>query len=297
MELALCYYRQGKFDLGRSTFLAVLSNLSPDEYEIRCLTLIRLASLERHAGRLKEALTRLDEARSIIDKLGPWASGRYYLELASTYGELAISEDNKTLFTRSLGHYQEALLQFEAVGNLRLIGITENNVGFLLLTLGSLPNAKYRLESALKIFEILRDKVRLAQVHDSIARLHLAESNFKLAAEAANRAIETLEFGDEDALFAEVLTTKGLVCCKLQQYAEAARILERAHGVSARCGDRQGAGQALLIMLEEMGSQIPQNDQWSICSRLNQLREAIQAPGLSTRVEAVLARMATMSED
>src|SRR5262249_34589768 len=53
LELALCYYRQGMFELGRSTLVEVLAELTPREGELRCLALIRLASLERHAGRLR----------------------------------------------------------------------------------------------------------------------------------------------------------------------------------------------------------------------------------------------------
>ncbi|HWF89390.1 MAG TPA: winged helix-turn-helix domain-containing protein, partial [Pyrinomonadaceae bacterium] len=85
IELALCYYRQGLFDAGRSILVKVLSGLNTDDAELRSLALIRLASLERHAGRLVDALDRLNEATELVEVSGPWATGRRHLELASTY--------------------------------------------------------------------------------------------------------------------------------------------------------------------------------------------------------------------
>jgi len=291
MELALCYYRQGNFDLGRATFTKVLRDLDEDHCEIRCLALIRLASLERHAGRFQDALTRLNEAKSSIEVLGPWVTGRYHLEFASTYKELAISMFDKDFISLSLEHYYEALHQFEAIGNLRFIGITENNLGFLLLTLGSCSIAKYRLLRARKIFEVLADKVRLAQVDDTLSRLHLAESNLDLAEEAANQAIETLQSGDEDILFSEVLITKGLVCCRRHRYREAGRILERAYDVAFRRGDREGAGRALLMMLEEMGGELANDDRKDIEFRLTRLLTDIREASLRLRVQRALANI------
>jgi TolB-like protein len=288
IELALCYYRQGNFDLGRSTFLTVLDALSQSDSEIRCLALIRLASLERHAGRLQDALTRLTEAQSIMRSLGPWVTGRHHLELASTYKELAISKGDASLFVDALDHFRESLYEFEAIGNLRMMGIAENNLGFLLLTLNRLQPAEFHLLKARRIFEGLKDKVRRAQVDDTLARLHLARGNFELAGLAANRAIDTLQSGDEDVLLAEVLTTKGVVCCKLRRYREAVRILETAHGVAARCGDRQGAGMALLILIEEIGAQLSLEEREDIAVRLRQLLSDLQQASVSARVQEAL---------
>src|SRR5689334_3578334 len=94
IELALCYYRQGLFDIGRSILVQVLSGLNTDDAELRSLALIRLASLERHAGRLVDALDRLNEATELVKVSGPWATGRRHLELASTYLDLSIAEEN-----------------------------------------------------------------------------------------------------------------------------------------------------------------------------------------------------------
>ena len=71
IELALCYYRQGLFDLGRQTLVRVLQEVPAEDSELKSLALIRLAILERHAGRLQDALTRLMDAATIMEKAGP----------------------------------------------------------------------------------------------------------------------------------------------------------------------------------------------------------------------------------
>jgi DNA-binding winged helix-turn-helix (wHTH) protein/tetratricopeptide (TPR) repeat protein len=287
IELALSYYRQGKFDLGRSSFKAVLDALSLEDSELRCLALIRLASLERHAGRFQDALDSLSAAKAIIDVVGPWVSGRYHLELASTYQHLAAAETDSALFSEALHHYTESLCEFQAIGNLRMIGTAENNFGFLLLTMGDLSESVLHLGNASAMFEALEDKVRLAQVHDSFARLHLAERRYEAAEDSVDRAIDTLQLGDEDSLLAEVLTTKGVVCTRLKHYREAVRLFERAYAIASRCGDRQGAAHSLLLMLEEVGSELSSEDFKDIVYRLERLSQ-VESPALLRRIQKVI---------
>ena len=296
-ELALCYYRQGNFDLGRATFVSVLDTLPPDDCELRCLALIRLASLERHAGRPEDAFDRLTDAKSVVNASGPWASARHHLELASTYKDLAIADEKASLFDFSLAHYRESLNQFEAIGNLRMVGIAENNLAFLLVTLGRFDDAQFHSLRARSMFEGLRDKVRRAQVDDTLARLHLALHEFDLAEKAANRAIETLQSGDEDVLLAEVLSTKGIVCARLKHFGEAERMLERAHGVALRCGDREGAGRALLLMIEEIGSYLSSGSRKDIGVRLLQLLSETQQSSIRARVQRSLELIRTLSRN
>jgi tetratricopeptide (TPR) repeat protein len=288
IELALCYYRQGNFDLGRSTLMAALNSLSEDDCELRGLALIRLASLERHAGRLHDALARLNEAKTVVKLSGPWGTGRCHLELASTYKDLAVSENAEGFFDFSLKHSHEALYEFNAIGSFRLAAIAENNLGFLMVTLGRLAGAQLHLLRSRKIFESLGDKVRQAQVDDTLARLYLHEGKFELAEKSVNRAAETLELGDEDALLAEVLTTKGVIYCKLGRYREAKQILEAAYGVAGRCGDREGAGRALLLVAEEMCDQLSHQELEEIGKRFERLLSDSQQSLIRDRVRKSL---------
>src|SRR6185503_19317263 len=97
--------------------------------------LIRLASVERHSGRLHDALNTLDEAAPLVNSDVSWTHGRLHSEYATTLKELGIAENKIQYFDRALGHYREAFLQFEKIGNRRFVAAVENNHGYLLLTL------------------------------------------------------------------------------------------------------------------------------------------------------------------
>ena len=251
IELALCYYRQGLFDLGRRTFTSTLSNLSEDDRELRSLCLIRLASLERHSGRPQAALVRLNEAEYSAGLSGPWATGRCHLEYASTFKDLAELE-SPVHYDSALTYYRAAQREFEAIGNHRLAAICENNLGFMLINLDLLKQAESHLLRAQQVFTSFRDKVLGAQVNDSLARLYLVAGKLELANEASALAVSVLEKGDEDALLADTLSTHATTLNALGRRREGKRILERAYQIAERCGDLEGAGRALLIMIEQM---------------------------------------------
>jgi DNA-binding winged helix-turn-helix (wHTH) protein/tetratricopeptide (TPR) repeat protein len=290
VELGLCYYRQGMFDLGRATLLNALSALGSSEPEVRCLALIRLASLERHAGRLRDALTCLQEAEALLNSSGPWAAGRCHLEMASTFKDLATSDGTSRYLERAMSGYQEAFNEFEAIGNHRLAAVAENNHGYLLLMTGRLEEAAVRLQHSRRVFDAFGDKVRRAQVDDTLARLHLSQGNLDMAGQHADKAIEVLTAGDENALFAEALTTKGLVLCKRGRFSEAKRVLTSAHEISERCGDTDGSGRALLVMLEEMREHLGEDEREEAESKLTKIISGTDQTSLAMRVRNVLEK-------
>jgi TolB-like protein len=285
IELALCYYRQGLFDSGRSILVHVLSELSEDDWELRSLALIRLASLERHAGRLSDALGRLIEAADIVKISGPWATGRCHLELASTYKHLAIAEDDIAYFHKATQFYYEALHEFEAVGNHRYVAIVENNIGFLQLNLNAYQESECHLLRSRRLFEVFCDAVRGAQVSETLARLYVATGQHVLAQEAIKTCVQVLEHTDGEALLAEALTTDGLIESRLGNYAKAKSTLHASCSVAERCGDHEGAGRALLILLEELGHQLEPAEKLQISEKLKGLFARTQQRAMQTRVQ------------
>jgi TolB-like protein len=288
IELAYCYYREGLFDLARSTLQAALQTLHKEETELRSMGLIRLAVVECDAGRLHDSLERLTEVAEIVELVGPWVTGRYHLELATTLKSLGIAEKRKDLFDQALAHYQEALYEFEEIGNHRLAAIAENNNGYLLLTLKRLDEAETHLVRARTLFEGFADKVREAQVDETLAQLHIAAERPDLAEQAIMRAIQGLQIGGEEALLAEALRTQGLILCRLKRHREARRVLERANRVAESCGDREGAGSALLILIEELLEDLDSNERLEFGSRLGRLLGDSQKASILTRLERSL---------
>ena len=285
IELALCFYRQGLFDSGRSTLIHVLGELSNDDWELRSLALIRLASLERHAGRLKDALARLVEAADAVKLSGPWVTGRRHLELASTHKDLAIAEDDVAHFNQARQFYQTALDEFEAVGNHRYVAIVENNIGFLLLNLKAYKESEYHLIRANRLFEAFSDVVRGAQVNETLARLYVATERYILAQRAITKSVQILEDTDSEALLAEALTTNGLVESRMGNYSKAKSILQAGCSVAERCGDYEGAGRALLFLLEELGHQLEPTEKWQISEKLQVFFATTQDNAMHSRVK------------
>jgi TolB-like protein len=277
IELALCYYRQGLFDIGRSLLMHVLADLSEDDWELRSLALIRLASVERHAGRLKDALGRLNEATELVKLSGPWATGRRNLELASTYKDLAIAEGESVYFNNAEEFYYKALHEFEAVGNHRYVAIVENNIGFLLLNLNAYQESECHLLRSSRLFKAFSDAVRGAQVKETLARLYVATEQYVVAHNAIKEAVQTLENTDSEALLAEALTTNGLVESRLGNYASAKSILLAACSIAERCGDYEGAGRALLILLEELKHQLEPAEKLQVSDKLKAVAVSKQA--------------------
>ena len=293
IELACCYYRQGLLDLARKTVRSLLQTLSEDEQELRVVALIRLAVVEGRVGRLHDALGLLNEAAPLVETSGDWTKGRFHLEFATTLKNLGIGESRHAYFDRALDHYEEALRHFEGIGNHRYTAVVENNRGYLLSSLKRFDEAQFHLERARKLFDELSDYVRRAQVDETLAQLYLGSNQHEMALRAVCRAVDTMETTGEEALLAEALTTHGLVLCRLGRRHEAKPILERATRVAERCGDNEGAGKPLLILVEEMCEQLSEEQRQEIAAQASQLLANSQHASTSERLKNCLDRIAT----
>ena len=292
VELACCYFWQGLFDLARATLRSSLESIRHDEQELRSVALIRLALVEHHAGRLHDAINVLNQALPLVPEDRPWIKGRFHLEFATILKDLGVAENHDRYSERSLDHYEQALSEFKLIGNHRYTAIVENNRGYLLLTLGRCEEAQAHLQRASDLFEKFGDKVRRAQVDETIAQLYFSSGNYELAEAAIKLALNTLEGSGEDALLAEALTTQGLILSRLGHRQEAKPIIERARRVAERCGDREGAGRALLILIEEMCDQLADDERREIGAQANQLLANSQQQATRERLRKCLETIA-----
>ena len=289
IELAHSYFRQGLYDVGRVTLSRVLDELPEDYWELRCLALIRLAALERHAGRIKDALTILSEAMPTAELCGPWARGRCHLELGSSYAALAVTEQLENYFDDARRFFSMALREFEGIGNHRLSAITENNLGLLMLDIGNFNAAEFHLLHARTTFDSFDDKLRCAQVDESLAQLYFAQGMFDEANVSVQRAVQTMENTDEDAFLIEALTTKGLIYCKLQRYSQAKTLLESAYRLAQRCGNSEGAGRSLAVLVEEMFDLLEPDERHDIANRIAAIVRSSQKLSIYKRLKKCLA--------
>ncbi|HEV7472827.1 MAG TPA: winged helix-turn-helix domain-containing protein [Pyrinomonadaceae bacterium] len=292
IELGFSYFREGLFDLARRTLLGVLGNI-PDDLALKSLALMMLGLIERSAGRLHESLTRLTEAAETTSYFGPWATAFCNQELALTLKDLAAAEGRKKYLDQALKIQQTALHELEAIGHHRCVAAAENNYGALLLALGRLEEAEARIVRARLLYDALSDNVRRAQADDTLARLHIAAARFGPAQHAIEQAVESLETCGQESLFAEALTTQGVVLCKVGRFREAKRVLDRACQVAERCGDSEGAGGALLIVIEEMGARLEDDERLEMGTRLNQLLSRSQKASTLERLKKCQELIAT----
>jgi len=292
LELGCCYYHQGLFELAHLNLAACLAGLTDEDLELRAVALIRLAIVKRHSGRLHEALSLLKRAASIESQTTCSTRGRFSTEMANTLKDIGKANSHKGCFTSALRHYEEAALRFEQIGNLRYAAAVENNRGYLLLSLSRFQEAETHLERARTLFSRLHDSVGCAQVDETLAQLYLTSGKIAIANNAINLAVGALELSGEEALLAEALTTQGLVMCRLGRRQEAKPVLERARRVAERCGDREGAGRALLILIEEMCDQLPDDERREIGAQANQLLSSSQQHATRERLRKCLDMIA-----
>jgi len=288
IELALCYEREGIFDLARTTLSGAVEVLQSGDSKIRRFALLRLAMLEWKAGRLHVALERLHEADEIVEALSPMYSGHYHMLLAGNHLTLTTSETSNEDLDRALEHCLKSIDHWEAIGHHRYAAVGENNYGYLLVTLKRLDEAETHLVHARKLLSAFDDKRRCAQVDESLAQLHLAARRYELAEQAAGQSVRTLETGGLENLLAESLTTQGLALCKLGRHREAKRILDRANQIAARCGDTESACIAILTIIEEVGAHLEEDESIELAAQLDWFLAASQKASTIERIRKCL---------
>jgi tetratricopeptide (TPR) repeat protein len=293
IELALAYYRQGMFSVSRNSLLKVLGELKFEDSELRSLALIRLGVVERHAGHISDSLIRFRDAYPCIDEEGPLVSGRYYHELGTALQEVALAENRSDFLHTAIDYFRRAFYEFAAIGHHRYAAVVENNHGFLLLKLGRFAEAEARLVHAQKLFEEFHDVVRKSQVDDTLARLYLATNRLDSSDLVSRRAVTCLEANDEEALLAEALTTRGQLFCRLKRFTEARALLEGAWRIAQRCGDSEGASRALLVLFDEMYSEMDQPERLYIAARMHDILQNTHTASTRSRIAKCLTLLAT----
>lgn len=257
VDLALCYWRQGAHDEARVTLREVLRRLGDDGGELKAVALLRSAIVEKTAFRHNDALRIYTEAAPLFDSIKNHAlRGRFHNGYANVLENLSREERRDDYRDRALVEYAAASYHFEQAGHMRYCARVENNLGFLFFTIGNFSEAHEHLDRARSLFTGLKDGGSVAQVDDTRARAFIAEGRHVEAERIARSAVRSLEGGDEQALLAEALRTMGVALARLGQHENARRTLLRAAATAEQAGDREGAGQAALSVIEELGQRL-----------------------------------------
>jgi two-component system, chemotaxis family, chemotaxis protein CheY len=261
MELGYCYWREGAFDEARDWLHEALRQLADSHSEVKAITLLRLALVEKVSHRLNDALRLHMEAAPLFEASNNQTiKGRFHNEYGTVLKNLGAAERRDDYIDRALIEYAAACYHFEQAGHARYQACVENNLGMLFCTAGKFVEAHEHLDRAQALFTQLKDKVHIAQVDETRARVLLAENRITEAEKLARCAVHTLETGGEQSLYAEALFTHGIALARLGRYQQARLTLQNAVVVARNAGDSEGAGRAALAIIEELGDHLTADD-------------------------------------
>ncbi|MGI9107128.1 MAG: response regulator [Pyrinomonadaceae bacterium] len=285
-ELGCCYWRAGAFDEARVMLRDALSRLDEQEdRDLRGVALVRSVIVEKEATRYSDAFRILNEAAPLFETITNDAlKGKFHNEFGAVLtllGEIEHREDYKD---RAFVEYAAASFHFEQAGHVRYQACVENNLGFLFFTAAKFTEAHEHLTRARRLLVDLKDVVRVAQVDETRARAFLAEGKNADAERLARSAVKTLEEGSEQHLLAEALTTHGIALRRIGQNTRALLTLQRAIVVAEQAGDLEGAGQAALTAIEELGEQFTPADLGDLYERAAEFLRTSQHPGILVRL-------------
>jgi tetratricopeptide (TPR) repeat protein len=258
IELGHCYWQSGAFDEARITLKLAFERLGEEHTELRALALLRWAVVEKTANRFTDALKLLDDAAAFVEaSASAFLRGNFHNTRGNVLKYLGSRDERGDFLDKALLDYAMASGCFEEAGHRRYSARVENNQAMLLLDLKRYDEAHEHLDCALSIFVSLQDMGSIAQVNETRARVLLAQGRSSEALTYSQAAVRTLEKGGEHALLCEALTTQAIVLARLHQHQKARQTFQRAVDVGEAAGDLEGAGRALLSLIEEVGDRMP----------------------------------------
>ncbi|HYP00398.1 MAG TPA: tetratricopeptide repeat protein [Pyrinomonadaceae bacterium] len=302
-ELGFCYRRAGAYDDARVVYQEALKGLADGiEIELRAKILLRLVIVESLSGRYNDSLRILtDETEFFQKSTNDFLKGKFHNELALTLMFLGEAEHRPDYLDRSIIEFTAASFHFEQAGHTSYRARAENNLGFLLHTVGRHDEAHEHLTRARHLFISLNDRGSVAQVDETRARVLLAQGKMREAESAIREAVRVLSTGGEQGLLAEALTTQGRILSKIGNFVESLDTLRSAADLGEQAGAVEDAGRALLTLIEEHAERISEHDMLETYLRANNLLKETQDAETISRLRAcavgiVSARRAVLSQ-
>lgn len=278
IEIAVCYWREGAFNEARVMLQEALTKLGGDcESDLKSVAMLRSVLVETSAQRFHHALQIATEAAPLVEKsTNDVLKGKFHYGFGMLLKKLGTANSREEYVDQAFIEYAAASYYFEQAGLERYEAFVENNLGFLFCVTGKFAEAHEHLDRAQALFTSLKDKVHLAQVDETRARVLLAEGRIAKAEKIVRAAVQTLEKGGEHSLLAEALSTHGIALARLRDFDRAKSTLQRAIDVAEQAGDPESAGQAALALIEQVGVHLSNNDLTATVDRARVLLENTQ---------------------
>jgi len=264
-ELALCYMRLGEYDNASDLLTLALAEL-PINSESKAKAVLRSAIVKRNATLLSEALTYLTRNEPLFDKINsPLLKGCYHQALGDVLKDIWESDKPGDYLDRAFLEYTAASYHLEQAEHRRYLANVENNLGFLYLKINRCKEAHEHLNRARRILTCLKDRITLAQVDETRARVFLKEKRNAEAEKAARSSVQTLETRDRPSLLAEALKRHGMALARLGHYSPALNAFRRAIDLSQDNFNR--AADVALTAFQELGDRLAVRDEITTSGR------------------------------
>ncbi|HKR01972.1 MAG TPA: response regulator [Pyrinomonadaceae bacterium] len=292
MELGHCYWRVGAFNEARDLLKEALSRIPSESGDLKAVTLSRLATVEKVSNRLNDALHILVEAAPLFEASSNHTlKGRFYNEYGTILKDLGKAEHRVDYTDRALIAYAAASYHFEQAKHSRYQAYVENNLGFLFGSIRNFAKAHEHLDRAQALFTSLKDRAQIAQVDDTRARVFLEEGRISQAEKFSRSAVQTLKEDDQQALYAEALTTHGIALARLGNHEQARTTLRSAVEVAQGAGDTEGAGLAALTIIEDLGEHLTVDELGVLYQQAAELLANSRNMGTHARLSACASKV------
>ena len=226
-ELALCYMRVGEYENASDLLKLALTQLGNDS-ELKAKAVLRSGIVKRHIGSLDEALKFLTTNEPLFEKINSQLlKGCYHQTLGDIFNLCELGRPGEYL-DRAFMEYTAASDHLERAEHKRYLARVENNRGFLYLKIHHCTEAHECLNRARRIFASLNDKLALAEVDETRARVFLQEKKNTEAEKAARASVRALENSDRPSLLAESLKRHGIALARLGNYSDALTAFRRS---------------------------------------------------------------------
>lgn len=202
--------------------------------------------------------------------------GCYHQTLGDVFYYLWKSAAPGDYLDRALVEYAAASYHFELAEHKRYRANVENNLGVINFEIDRCKEATEHLDRARRIFTSLKDKGAMAQVDETRARVFLKEKRYAEAEKVARASVRALEKSDMQLPLVESLTTYGTALARIGNYGAALSTFRRAIDGSQQIGCLNRAGQAALLVFQEIGDHIAVHEKRILVSGRS-LSEEIQS--------------------
>jgi tetratricopeptide (TPR) repeat protein len=185
-----------------------------------------LGQIDFHAGRVADAIERLEEARELLGAADPAVAetlGRAYAMVNRYPSAIAVLR----------AALERACRRGETQDEARFAVLLSN----ALIDSGNLPEARSVLGAAVTTSEELRDPIAQARVYWSQSRLHTAEKNHDAAAHYARMALAAIDSTEHVTYGARAYQLLAYIELERGNAEEALALLERGYPLVQRSGD------------------------------------------------------------